>query len=272
MAVTNFIPAIWSAALLENFKQAQAIIPTLTREYEGDARVGNEVKITTMTTPSVQDYSVTRTLTIDALNDTTQSLLINQEKAISFKVDDVDRVQAAGSFEPITMDAARGLAEDAESYVIAQMKANGTSAGTTAVATADDAYNVVLELREGLVKAKVPTSERYLAVSPEFGSLLLGGDSRLSSADTAGSDGELRNGILGRLLGFTVIEHPLLTHTSSRPAAIGYHGPSVGFVNQIDKVEAGRMENAFADYVRVLNVYGAKVLRATAVQTWLPAA
>lgn len=272
MAVTNFIPAIWSAALLENFKQSQAIIPTLTREYEGEARVGNEVKITTIATPAVQDYSVSRTLTIDDLNDTTQSLLINQEKAISFKVDDVDRVQAAGSFEPVTMDAGRALAEDSESYVIAQMKANGTSAGTAAIATASDAYDAVVAIRKALTKAKVPSSQRYLAVSPEFAALLLDEASKLTSVDSAGSDSELRNGVLGRLLGFTVIEHPLLTHTSDRPAAIGYHGPSVGYVNQIDKVEAGRMELAFADYVRVLNVYGTKVLRATSVQTWLPAA
>jgi hypothetical protein len=85
------------------------------------------------------------------------------------------------------------------------------------------------------------------------------------------TDGELRNGVLGNLLGFQVIEHPLLTHTSNRPAAIAYHGPSVGFVGQLDKVESGRMELAFADFVRSLNVYGAKVLRATAVQTYLPA-
>ena len=45
----------------------------------------------------------------------------------------------------------------------------------------------------------------------------------------------------------------------------------MAYVGQIDKVEAGRMELAFADYVRILNVYGTKVLRATAVQTYLPA-
>jgi hypothetical protein len=108
-------------------------------------------------------------------------------------------------------------------------------------------------------------------VSPEFASLLLGEGSKLTTAEIAG-DGELRNGVLGKLLGFTVVEHPLLTHTSSRPAAIGMHGPSVGFVGQIAKVEAGRMELAFADYVRALNVYGSKVLRPTAVQTYLPSA
>lgn len=270
MAISNFIPTIWSAAILENFKAAQVIIPTLNRQYEGEVANGNIVKVTGITTPSVQDYSSTRTLTVDALSDSTQSLAIDQMKAISFKVDDVDRVQAAGSFEPVTADAGRALAEDAEAYVIAQMKANGTSAGTGAIATADAAFAAVVTLRQALTKAKVPTSNRYLVVSPEFASLLLASGSKLTTADVT-TAGELRNGVIGNLLGFTVIEHPLLTHTSNRPAAIAYHGPSVGFVGQLDKVESGRMELAFADFVRSLNVYGAKVLRATAVQTYLPA-
>lgn len=271
MAVTNFIPTIWSAAILENLKASQAIIPTLNRQYEGELAYGNVVKITSITSPSVQDYSSSRSLTIDALSDSTQSLSVDQMKAISFKVDDVDRVQAAGSFEPVTMDAARALAEDSEAYVIAQMKANGTSAGTTAIASSADAFNALVTLRKALGKAKVPASNRYAVVSPEFAALLLANGSTLTQANTAGTDAELRNGVIGNILGFTVIEHPLLTHTANRPAAIAYHGPSVGFVGQIDKVESGRMELAFADYIRALNVYGAKVLRATAVQTFLPA-
>jgi hypothetical protein len=271
MAVTNFIPQIWSAALLEAFKQSNVIIPTLNRQYEGEVAVGNTVKITGITTPAVQNYATARTLTIDALSDSTQSLLINQEKAISFKVDDVDRVQAAGSFEPVTLDAGRALAEDAEDYVIAQLKAGGTSAGTSAITTPANAFAAVVSIRQALSKAKIPAAQRYLAVSPEFASLLLAEGSKLTSADSAGSAGELRNGVLGNLLGFTVFEHPQLTHTSNRPAAIGYHGPSVAYVGQIAKVEGGRMELAFADYIRALNVFGSKVLRSTAVQTFLPA-
>lgn len=270
MAISNFIPTVWSSAILESFKTAQVVIPTLNRQYEGDIAAGNTVKITGITTPSIQDYSSSRTLTIDALSDSTQSLVINQEKAFSFKVDDVDRVQAAGSFEPVTADAGRALAEDAESYVLGLMKTNGTSAGTGAITTSAHAYAAVVSIRQALSKAKVPASQRYLVVSPEFASLLLAEGSKLTTVPQAG-DGELRNGVVGNLLGFTVVEHPLLTHTSNRPAAIGYHGPSVGYVGQLAKTEAGRMELAFADYIRSLNVYGSKVLRATAVQTYLPA-
>jgi hypothetical protein len=271
MAVTNFIETLWSSALLEPFRASQILIPGVNHQYEGELVSGNTVKITAITQPSIQNYATSRTLTIDALSDTTQSLVINKEDAISFKVDDVDRVQSAGSFEPVTRDAGKALAENAELNILADLKANGTSAGTAAITTPALAYAAVTAMRTALVKAKVPSSDRILAVSPEFAALLLGEASKLTSFDPVG-DEPIRNGVIGRLLGFTVIEHPLLTHTSNRPAAIGFHGPSVGFVGQIAKVEAGRMELAFADYVRALNVYGSKVLRATSVQTYLPAA
>jgi hypothetical protein len=271
MAISNFIETVWAAALLERFNTANILIPTMNRQYEGELASGNTVKVTAITTPTVQNYATSRTLTIDALSDTTQSLVINKEEAISFKVDDVDRTQSAGTFEPVTRDAGAALAESAELAVITDWKANGTSAGTGAITTFALAYDALNSIRTALVKAKVPTSDRYAAVSPEFAALLLSSGSNLAKVDQAGSSGELRNGVLGRLLGMTIIEHPQLTHTSLRPCAIGYHGPSVAFVNQIAKVEAGRMELAFADYVRALNVYGTKVLRATAVQTYLPA-
>lgn len=271
MAISNFIPTLWESALLENFHTSNMLIPGLNREFEGTVAAGNTVKITGYTTPTIVDYAAaSRSITPAAMTDSTQSLVIDQEKAFSLIHDDIDQVQAAGSFEPITKSAGAALAEDAEATVIAALKANGTSAGTGAITTADLAYAAVVSIRQALVKAKVPTSDRVLAVSPEFASLLLGTASKLTSFDPVG-DEPIRNGVIGRLLGFVVVEHPQLTHTSNRPAAIGFHSKSVGFVNQIQKVEAGRMENKFADYVRGLNVYGTKVLRATAVQTYLPA-
>lgn len=276
MAITNFIPAVWSASILEQFSANLAILPTVNRDYEGDARIGNSVKITGFNTPTITDYAGgSRSITPEALTDSTQSLLINQEKAFAFFVDDIDSTQTAGSLEPVTRDAARALAEDAESYVIAQAQANGTSVATSAITTAAHAYNSILSLRTALAKAKVPESERYVAVNPEFAALLLDSASKLSSADIAGSDAELRNGVLGRLLGFTIIETPLLVNTVSavaKPAAIAYHKSAISFANQIQSVEGFRHTTKFADVLRGLSVYGGKVTRATGVQTHIPSA
>lgn len=272
MPITNFKPTVWSSAILERFNQANVLIPALNRQFEGVLAAGNAVRITGVGTPTIVDYAAaSRVITPAQMNDTTQDLLINQEKAFSFLVDDIDRVQSAGSFEPVTRDAGAALSEDAEATVIAALKAQGTSAGTAAITSADLAYAAVVTMRTALVKANVPTDGRILAVSPEFAALLLGASSKLTNFDPSGEDA-LRNGVIGRLLGFTVVEHPQLTHTANRPAAIGFHANSVGYVGQIQRVEAGRMETKFADYVRGLNVFGTKVLRATAVQTYLPSA
>ena len=271
MAVTNFIPTLWAPAILERFNVANMLIPGLNHEYEGTLAAGNTVKITGFTTPTIVDYAAaSRVITPAALTDNTQSLVINQEKAFSIIKDDIDAIQAAGSLEPVVRDAGNALAEDAEATVIAALKAGGTSAGTAAITTPALAYAAVVAIRQALVKAVVPTSDRVLAVSPEFASLLLSDTSKLTSFDPVG-DEPIRNGVIGRLLGFVVVEHPQLTHTSNRPCAVGFHSKSVGYVGQIEKLEAGRMETKFADYVRGLNVFGTKVLRATAVQHYLPA-
>jgi hypothetical protein len=270
MAITNFRSTIWHAALLDNFHQNTFVLPTLNHDYEGDIQNGGEaVKITGFTQPTIGAYS--GTITTQALTDSTQSLLINQKDYFSFQVDDVDRVQAAGSFDPITADAGAGLADTAENYVLSQLLANGTSAGTTAVTTPSLAFAAVMAIRTALVKAKVPTSERYLVVNPDAAAFLMGEASKLLPVDSSGSSDALRNGVIGRLLGFAaVIESPSTTiANTAKPCFIGYHGRSVAFADQLVKTRATVMEAAFADQIAGLHVYGAKVLRATAVQTYV---
>lgn len=283
MAVSNFIPQIWSSAVLQSFRAAEVVTPLTNRQYEGDARSGNQVKVTSLTigdgTP-VQDYALAgRTHTVDSLADSTTPILINQEKALAFKVDDVDRVQAAGSFDTVTGDAAKHLTEDAETYIIGRMTTEGTNANPdpdgagagvpATIATPADAYNVVRKLRKVLAKADVPSEGRYLLVNPDFVDLMLDEAAKLTSVDVAGSDGELRNGVLGRLLGFTVVESSLLEKASAKPAAIGFHRSAVAYVNQIERVEAMRSTDSFADVVRMLHVYGSKVIRPTACQYYI---
>ena len=85
MAITNFRPTIWHAALLENFHQSTFVIPTLNRDYEGDITNGGEsVKITGFTSPTIKPYA--GAIVTDALTDSTQSLLINQKDYYAFQV------------------------------------------------------------------------------------------------------------------------------------------------------------------------------------------
>lgn len=270
MAINNFIPEVWAAGVTQSFIANQVVIPTLDTQYVGNATRGNTVHIINATTPTITDYAAAgRSITAEALADTEIQLAIDQEKAFSVNVDDVDRVQAAGEFTAWTEAAGRALAEDAEEYVIAQMLAgatDGQEATPTAVDTPAEAKAAIRKIRKLLTEAKVPSSNRFVIVNPDFADLLL---QDLSDVSVAGSSNELRDGQILRLYGMDVIESPLVA--GSTPTALGYHASMVAFVNQIDSLESLRNPTKFADIVRGLNVYGAKVVKSEAVVKYVSA-
>tara|TARA_R110000796_G_scaffold79465_1_gene176553 strand:- start:136 stop:945 length:810 start_codon:yes stop_codon:yes gene_type:complete len=269
MAITNFIPEIWSAGVTQSFIANQIVIPTLNTQYSGDATRGNTVHIINATTPTIVDYAAAgRSITAEALADTEVQLLLDQEKAFSVNVDDVDKVQAAGSFNAWTEAAGRALAEDAESYLIALMLAGATdgNAGVVTVDTADKAKEALRAIRKLMVEAKVPAANRSCIVNPDFADLLLSG---LSDVSAAGSSNELRNGEIAQLYGMSILESPLVV--GSTATAIGYHQDMVAFVNQINSLESLRNPTKFSDIVRGLNVYGGKIVKTAAVVKYVSA-
>jgi hypothetical protein len=272
MAINNFIPEVWAAGVTQSFIANQIVIPTLNTQYSGVATRGNTVHIINATTPTVVDYAAAgRSITAEALNDTEVQLLIDQEKAFSVNVDDVDRVQAAGEFNAWTEAAGRALAEDAEAFVIAEMLNNSTQGNPTSVKvdTAAEAKAAIRAIRKSMTAAKVPASGRFVIVNPDMADLLL---SDLSDVSAAGSSTELRDGAILRLYGMDVLESPLVElGGTDRPAAIGYHQDMVAFVNQIENLESLRNPTKFADIVRGLNVYGAKVVKPEAVVRYVSA-
>lgn len=273
MAITNFIPEIWSAGVNTAFQMGQIVIPTLTTTFTGEASKGNTVHVIGAVTPTITDYKLAgRTISAEALTDSTVDLLIDQEKAFAFKVDDVDKVQAAGSFEAWTSAAGGALAEDAEKHVLAKMISEAgtnlnTGAGAVTIDTADKALTALRAIRTQLTKSKVPAANRYVAVNPAFADLIV---AKLSDVSVAGADAELRNGIVGRIYGLTVLETPLFAE-ATKPVAVGYHSATVAFVSQIESTESVRDTASFSDIVRGLNVYGAKVVRSAGVVKYLSA-
>lgn len=273
MAISNFIPELWSAGVNTSFQSEQIVIPTLDTQYEGEATKGNTVHIIGAVTPTITDYAAAgRTIDPEALSDTSVDLLIDQEKAFSFLVDDVDSTQSAGSFEAWTAAAGGALAENAEAHVLAMMLTGAgsnlnTGAGAVVVDTADEAKAALRAIRTQLTKNKVPAAGRFVAVNPAMADLLVAG---LSDVAAAGSDNELRNGAIGRIYGLTVLETPLFAE-ATKPVAVGYHNSSVAFVSQIQDTEALRAQSSFSDIVRGLNVYGTKVVRTAGVVKYLGA-
>ncbi len=268
MAIENFIPEIWNAQMLLNFREQAVAANLVNREYEGDATRGNTVKITGAVDVEIKDYKAAdRTTSADAVSDTGQDLLIDQEKVFDFYIDDIDRAQAAGSMDAYTRSAAAGLAEDADQFILATAVSEANSGNIldpTSITTGDEAHDVIRDLRKVLNKSHVPLGSRVLVVNAEFEALLLSADAKLTSADVSGSPAGLRSATIGNLLGFQVVTSENLPETDA-PQALAFYRPAVAYVSQIEKTEALRSENKFADRIRGLHVYGGKVIRPEAV-------
>lgn len=256
MAITQFIPEIWNASMLENFHERSLAAGIANRQYEGDATKGNTVHITGAVDIEVEDYAAAgRTTSASAVSDTTQELVIDQEKSFDFYIDDIDRAQAAGSLDAYTRSAGQGLATDADKFLW-----NTAATAANAVDTsATDVHNIIRDMRKALNKLFVPHESRYLVVNAEFEALLLDVDAKLTSVDTSGSPAGLRNATLGQYLGFQILTTENVPVTEA-PFALGLYSPALAFVSQLEKTEAMRAQDKFADRLRGLHVYGGKVI------------
>jgi hypothetical protein len=273
MAVTNFIPTVWSASLLMALRNAlvYAQAGVVNTDYEGDiAAFGDTVRIGSVGDPTIKDY--TKNANMDdpeELNTATQLLTIDQAKYFNFSVDDVDNVQMNPRVMNQAMqNAAWGLRDVADTYVATTMAAAipaanqyGTTASPKTIAAAADAYAHLVNLSVLLDVANVPVEGRWCVIPPWFHGYLLQ-DDRFTKAGTDTSDAVLRNGRIGRAAGFTLLSSnkvPIHSTANYKIMAGTSHGFS--YAEQILKMEAFRPEKRFSDAVKGLHVYGGKVVR-----------
>lgn len=212
MAITNFIPELWSAAVQMPFEANLVYGQPLcvNRDYEGEIKQqGDTVHVTSIARPTIRPYDKSTDLTTEDVADSGDSLVIDQGDYFSFRVNDVDKVQAAGNFQgPATQEAGQGMAEEVDTFLSGRMAAGATNrlgVQTIASATPASAYNTLIKLRTKLTNAKVPNVGRWVAVNPEFYGVLLR-DDRFVRVDASGTDEGLRNGLVGRAAGFDILE------------------------------------------------------------------
>ena len=267
MAITKFIPELWSSQMLVDFREEAVFAGLTNRQYEGNLTAGNKLHIVSPVPVKVKEYKAAgRTTTADDITDTEIELVIDQEKNFDFYVDDIDRAQSAGALDEYSRSAAHGLVDDADKHLGALAVTNSTAV-TATVTDAESAWNVLRDLRKALRKAKVPNQNRVFVANAEFEGLLLEYSSKITNADTLGATEGLREAAIGRLLGFDGYVSENLPVTD-KPQVVAFHRSAIAFVSQIQKTEAMRAENKFADRLRGLHVYGSKVIRPTAVASF----
>ena len=269
MAISNFVPEVWAAELLVALEKSlvYAAPGVVNRNYEGEiSRYGDTVHITGLADPTIGTYTAHQDITIEEVDDTTQALLINQAKYFAFEVDDIERRQARDGGAVLTEQARKAaykLRDTADQYVATLMGAATTPGAEVTISQASEAYDLLVDLAVELDENNVPAEGRFVVVTPAFHGWLLK-DQRFVATGDAAAASTRANGVVGTAAGFSVRKS---NNAPDGPGAgggkliiAGYDGATT-YAEQISSVEAFRMEKRFADAVKGLHLYGAKVVR-----------
>ncbi|MFN3652347.1 MAG: P22 coat protein - protein 5 domain protein [Armatimonadota bacterium] len=273
MALTNFIPEVWSARLLANLHKnlVYGQEGVINRDYEGEiVEAGDTVRINAVGPVTVSDYTRNSDHdTPETLSDAETILQITQAKMFNFQIDDVDRAQQKPSVMDGAMrEAGYALADTADQFIAGKYleaaAANligSTAAPKTDLGTGGRAYEYLVDLKVKLDEANVPRWGRWCVVPPWYEGLLLK-DDRFVSYGTAENRENLANGEVGRAAGFRLlVSNNVPNTTGAKFRIVAGHPLAWSFAEQIRKVEAFRPERRFADAVKGLHLYGVKVVR-----------
>ena len=274
MALSDFKPTIWSAALQGHLDKALVAGSVVSTQYEGELTYGNSIVINKVGAVTVANYDPdATTISPAAVTTTDQTLALDVAKYFAVKVDDVDAAQARASvLDEATRRGAYAFADAIDQELLQAMidgRAGGNDVGSGASPyfvniSGQSAYSLLVELAANLTDAKVPMSGRFAIVTPDFAAKLVL-DDRLNRASVAG-DSIATTGTVGEAAGLRV----LVSHNLEANRVIAGHEVSTAFVQQVNKVEAYRDPATFSDVIRALVVCGFKVIEpgALALGVW----
>jgi hypothetical protein len=268
MAISQTIAQIWSARILAKLEKnlifAQEGI--INRDYEGDIRnAGDRVHVHAFNDLSIGSYvKNSTTISYEQLTDTRVTLLIDQAKYFAFKVDDIDTAQQLPKLIDSAADrAAYQLAEDADSYIAGLYTGASTSAPDNTIETsqftATNVYQKLVDLSVLMDQLNLPAEQRFVVVPPWVKGLLL----QNSTFVTASAPEVVLNGQIGQIAGLNVLVSNNVKATGTSPVVshmLAGHPSAWTYAEQITNLEGLRLEGSFADAIRGLHLYGAKVL------------
>ena len=260
MAITNFISTVWSENLLKQLDKKYIGVLNCNREYEGEIKnKGSVVKICGVGDVTVSDYTKNTDMSApETLSDTARLLNINQAKYFNFQIDDVDRAQSNPKLMDAAMTkAAAALANAADAHIFS-LYPDASYIVTEDNVTADTIVKHIIDLKTQLMKADVMDAEDIvIEVSPEVAGLLLKAKIDLSTNNYDA----LESGLLGRIAGCKVyVSNNVYIDDNDYHKCFVRTKRAIAFAEQISEVEAYRPEKRFADAVKGLHLYGAKVI------------
>ena len=264
MAVTHFIQTIWSKKIQDDLELKCKLVDNCLRTYEGDAKFARTVKILGVGEPTITEYDGTNKLTYPKMNDKGQELEINQGRAFAFLVDDIDQAQSVpGLKEEYQRKSSHGLAVAADSYIANLIKGVTDTANVTiATALTQDAVKTAIDAAIVALRERNFDEEGVIEISPAVYNVFKNCLITLSTDNPE----YIKKGKVGTYDGFDVIMSNNMAKDTNHVYCDVRGKKAIAYVGQINEVEAQRSRDYFADEVRGLLTFGAKVIDKARIQ------
>jgi len=259
VAYANFKQTFWSKHI-QHENEKRAILADFTnKQFTGEAKFGNAVKILGVGRPTVGTYTGASIGTPETVADSSVMLTIDQAKYINFMVDDVDKAQSTpGLMESLMTEATRAIALDMDTY-IASLAPQAATVTASAQINTGALAKAAIDL--GLVtlrQADVAIDDEVVIELDPYTYQLL--KDKYIELDTANSE-RMKKGIVGFYDSARVRVSNNLYNDGTDYYCMIRTKNAIAFVSQIDKVEPYRPDGLFADAIKALSLYGAKVVR-----------
>ena len=284
----NFIPAIWSSKLVENFYDASVLTAISNTDYEGEIKAhGDKVQIRLTPEVTVRPYQKGMNLTVERPDKPKITLEIDQGEYFACIEDDVDKVQAdINLMDEWSKDASEKMKLAIDAKVLTNIlpdistfnmgatagrisqSINLGSTGAPVQVTKTNVLDLLVDAGTVLDEANAPESGRFLIIPAWMAGLIKKSDLKDASL-TGDSSSVLRNGRLGMIDRFTLYtSHNLNSVVDSTYrcfSVIGGHKMGLTFASQMTEMESLRAESTFGNIIRGLQVYGFKVVKGEAL-------
>ncbi len=259
MAYKNFQTEMWSKYIETELGKNCVLLEDCNTMYEGEIKHAAKVKIQGVARPTLQDYTGASLGDPESVEDSSVYLDIEKAKAFNFIIDDIERAQTeARVMETLTEEATKALAEARDSYIASKATEAGKLSASLKIATAAEAKAAIDKAFVWLWSNGVKINSGVsIVLPPWFYSLF---KDNLSALFTDNVD-MLRRGVIGMYNGAEVKLSDNLYNDGTDDYVMVRTKKAIAFAGQLKEVEAYRPHDLFADAVKGLDVYGAKVIR-----------
>lgn len=232
------------ATLQEDVVLGQTVHRDFDNEFGGGS--GDTINVRVPASLAARTYSAanryTTPITYDDLTEASVPLALDTILYSAVRLPDEEMTLDVADFTAqVTMPQSEAVAQGLEDAIATEMNGVAPTAGLQFPLNPTDGQmlDVFANARKALRDANVPTSNLFAAVGTDVAAKIIK-DSEFRRVDASGSDGALRDAIIGRIHGFLVVESNKITTDE----ALFYHRDAFALATRAPQVPRGASAGA----------------------------